>query len=86
CWIYRSSKKQEMYLYLAQKEGFSELPEALQKGFGRPELVMELALTPERSLAREDVSKVMAALREQGFFLQMPPKLDPELHEGEQTF
>ncbi|MCG8427804.1 MAG: YcgL domain-containing protein [Chromatiales bacterium] len=41
CWIYRSSKKQEMYLYLAQEDGFSDLPEALQKGFGRPEAAFQ---------------------------------------------
>jgi uncharacterized protein YcgL (UPF0745 family) len=27
CWIYRSSRKDEMYLYLGKEEGFDEVPE-----------------------------------------------------------
>jgi len=83
CWVYRSSKKDEMYLYLAREDAFDELPEPLQQLFGRPTLVMALELHPERQLAREDVTQVITALNEQGFFLQMPPKLEPELYEGD---
>ncbi|OOZ35778.1 YcgL domain-containing protein [Solemya velesiana gill symbiont] len=86
CWIYRSSRKDEMYLYLAREVAFDELPKVLMKNFGTPTLAMELELHPERPLARENIDKVMAALRENGFYLQMPPRLEPELHEGEQTF
>ncbi|MES9963188.1 MAG: YcgL domain-containing protein [Candidatus Sedimenticola sp. 20ELBAFRAG] len=86
CWIYRSSRKDEMYLYLAEEDAFDELPELLMKQFGTPTLVMELGLHPERILARVEVDKVMAGLKENGFYLQMPPKLEPELYEGEQTF
>ncbi|MCW8946362.1 MAG: YcgL domain-containing protein, partial [Sedimenticola sp.] len=31
CWIYRSSKKEEMYLYLAKEENFEDVPDALMK-------------------------------------------------------
>ncbi|MET0104040.1 MAG: YcgL domain-containing protein [Sedimenticola sp.] len=86
CWIYRSNRKDEMYLYLAKEEAFDELPELLMKNFGTPTLVMELELHSDRPLAREDVVKVMAGLRKDGFYLQMPPKLEVELYEGEQTF
>ena len=82
CWIYRSSKKDEMYLYLAREEDFDSLPEALMSRFGRPLFVMQLELHADRPLAREDVQQVMANLRERGFHLQMPPKLDPELYHG----
>ena len=27
CWIYRSSKKDEMYLYLARQDAFEDIPE-----------------------------------------------------------
>ena len=37
------------------------------------ELVMCLPLTASRKLARVDASKVINALNEQGYFLQMPP-------------
>jgi uncharacterized protein YcgL (UPF0745 family) len=83
CWIYRSSRKNEMYLYLAKEDGFEELPEVLKKNFGLPSLVMELELHADRALAREDVNRVMDNLRSQGFHLQLPPKLEPELYHGE---
>jgi uncharacterized protein YcgL (UPF0745 family) len=84
CWVYRSPRKQEMYLYLAEEGGFDCVPEALLKAFGEPQLVIDLELDAQRRLAREDVSKVMANLRSQGFHLQMPPKLEPTLYHGNQ--
>ncbi len=72
-----------MYLYLAEEDGFEQLPEALRRLFGRPALVMQLDLHPSRPLAREDVTQVITHLRDQGFFLQMPPKLQPHLYHGE---
>lgn len=82
CWIYKSPRKDEMYLYLASEDGFDTVPEALMKHFGKPAFVMQLTLSDERRLARVEVSKVIAGLREQGFFLQMPPKLRPDLYHG----
>ena len=82
CWVYRSPRKQELYLFLAAEDGFDRVPEALLDGFGEPILVIELELSPERQLAREDVNQVMANLGDQGFHLQMPPKLQPDLCYG----
>ena len=82
CWVYRSRRKQEMYLYLAAEDDFDRVPGALLERFGEPILVIELELSPERQLAREDVNRVMANLDDQGFHLQMPPKLQPELYHG----
>ena len=82
CWVYRSPRKQEMYIYLAQEDGFDTLPAALLESFGEPILVIELELSPDRKLAREDVGKVMANLRDQGFHLQMPPQLQPAMYHG----
>jgi uncharacterized protein YcgL (UPF0745 family) len=83
CWIYRSPHKDEMYLYLCREDDFSIVPKALMNRFGTPAKVMELILTPTRTLAREDVSRVMENLRNQGFHLQMPPKLRVDLYEGD---
>ena len=82
CWVYRSPRKQEMYLYLAAEDGFDRVPDALLERFGEPVLVIELELSSERKLAREDVNQVMANLGGQGFHLQMPPQLQPELYHG----
>lgn len=82
CWVYRSLRKQEMYLYLAAEDGFERVPDALLDAFGEPILVIELELSPQRKLAREDVTQVMANLRGQGYHLQMPPRLAPDMYHG----
>ncbi len=83
CWIYRSPRKDEMYLYLRTEDDFDVVPEALLSRFGAPVRVMELSLSPQRPLAREDVNRVMENLRTQGFHLQMPPKLQVDLYTGD---
>ena len=78
CFIYKSLKKEELYLYLQKKDDFSDIPEPLFNSLGRIEFVMELEITPERKLAREDVNKVLSSLQDKGFFVQMPPTIIPE--------
>jgi len=73
CFIYKGTKKAELFLYITNKDDFSNVPETLFASLGAPELVMELELTPERKLARVDVNKVMASLKDKGYFIQMPP-------------
>jgi uncharacterized protein YcgL (UPF0745 family) len=82
CWIYKSPLKDEMYLYLAGEADFEPVPTPLMERFGTPVRVMALELHPERRLAREDVCKVMQNLREQGYHLQLPPQLRPDLYHG----
>ncbi len=82
CWIYKSPRKDEMYLYVPAEDDFSAVPAALLERFGPPRFVMQLTLSPERPLAREDVLEVIDKLREQGFHLQMPPRLEPTLYHG----
>lgn len=73
CFIYKSLKKEHLYLYIDKKGDFSRVPELLFNSFGGMAFVMELELSPERKLAREDAGKVLASLKEKGFFVQMPP-------------
>ena len=75
CFIYKSLKKDELYLYLDKRDDFSAVPEALLQNFGRLVFVMELELSPQRKLAREDVDKVIDNIQSKGFFMQMPPPL-----------
>ena len=74
CSIYRSSRIEDMYLYVDKKEDLTRVPEELLKTFGKPELAMTLALHPERKLARADIGKVLESIAQNGFYLQMPPK------------
>jgi uncharacterized protein len=78
CWIYKSPRQEEMYLFLATEAGFDALPPALLERFGPPVFVMELALHPGRKLAREDAVKVIANLEARGFHLQLPPDIRPD--------
>jgi uncharacterized protein YcgL (UPF0745 family) len=73
CFIYKSLKKEYLYLYIDKKDDFSSVPELLFNSLGRLEFVMELELVPERNLAREDPGKVIQSLKDKGFFVQMPP-------------
>lgn len=79
CSIYRSKRKDGMYLYVPRKKDLTELPAPLMAFFGQPELAMDLVLTPERKLAREDIHVVMQNLEAQGYHLQMPPQEDDYL-------
>ncbi|PTQ88451.1 YcgL domain-containing protein [Agitococcus lubricus] len=73
CNIYKSLKKDEMYLYVRKAEGFSRVPPVLLSMFGTPKLFGTLLLTPEKKLARADVALVLSDIAEKGFYLQMPP-------------
>ncbi len=76
-YIYKSLKKDELYLYLQKKDDFSDIPEPLLNSFGKIEFVMELEITADRKLAREDSAKVLQSLEKKGFFVQMPPTIIP---------
>ena len=78
CSVFKSSKKKEMYLYVDRKQDLSELPDALLSVFGEPVHVLDMLLTPEKRLARVEANKVLEAIREKGFFLQMPPAQEEE--------
>jgi uncharacterized protein YcgL (UPF0745 family) len=73
CYIYKSLKKHLLYLYISQKDDFSRVPAELLQSLGTLEFVLELELTPERKLAKEDSQKVIASLQDKGFFVQLPP-------------
>ena len=72
CYIYRCSRKPDMYIYLAEKDVFSCVPDAIMNGLGITEFAMELELHADKKLAREDPAVVMQNLEENGFHLQLP--------------
>ena len=74
CFIYKSLNKDYLYLYVAKKDDFSNVPDALLNHLGKIEFVIDMELSPERKLAREDAGKVIESLKEQGFFVQLPPQ------------
>jgi len=72
CAIYKSLRKQDTYLYLAARDNFSCVPGTLLELIGKWVHVMDLDLSPERRLAREDTAEVLRNLQERGWHLQMP--------------
>ena len=73
CSIYRSPKKDEMYLYVAKSVGLEKVPEQLLTMFGKPQHRMDMLLTPEKELARAKASDILDEMAEKGYYLQMPP-------------
>lgn len=73
CQVYRSPRREGMYLYVERNSDFDKLPEALLATFGEPQAVMVLHLTPERRLARAKATDILDSIRAQGYYLQMPP-------------
>ena len=72
-YIYRSEKKIDCYLFLQKPEEDFELPEVVKKAVGSLHFVMELDITPNTELALSEPAKILSALEEQGFYIQMPP-------------
>jgi len=72
CVIYRSTQRDQTYLYVEKKDDFSRVPEALLKSFGKPQLVMLMPLDGRKQLSNADLEKVKTALTEQGYYLQLP--------------
>ena len=71
--VFRSARREGMYLIVDRAQGLAEVPEALLERFGRPEPSLVFVLDAERRLARAQAPAVLAAIEAQGFFLQMPP-------------
>lgn len=71
--VYRSSRRQEMYLYVDAADGLSAVPDALLERFGKPVEALSLMLTADRVLARADASRVLDSIDAEGYYLQLPP-------------
>ena len=72
CYIYRCSAKNDMYIYLKDQDDFSVVPKHIMKSIGETEFTMEIEITAERKLAKENPETVLSNLKEHGFHLQLP--------------
>ncbi len=79
CFIYKSLKKYDTYLYITSKDQFDAVPEALMKMIGQYEFVMELDLSKRDKLGREDINSVKENLEKQGYHLQMAEETNVEI-------
>lgn len=84
--VYKSLRKADTYVYVAERDAFDAMPEGVRAQLGALEFVLEVELAPERRLARVDPAKVREALAERGFFLQMPPPPDAAPYDAEEYY
>jgi len=70
--IYRCNLKPDMYIYLAEEDVFDNVPKEIFNSLGIIEFCMELEITPDKKLAREDTETVLNNLEQHGFHLQLP--------------
>lgn len=75
CFIYRSSKKTDTYIYLSDEDKKNNLPDGLDKLLGRLEFVMELDLEKIKRLQNADIEEVRLNLNDAGFYIQLPREL-----------
>lgn len=74
CFVYKSPKKPDTYIFLCKKNEFGYIPKQLLDHFGTPEFALEFDLDEKRKLAFADAKQVLAKLGEQGYYLQLPPQ------------
>lgn len=79
CTIYKGSREEELYLYVAKDKDLSQLPEELMTRLGELKVVMTLAISPDRKLARVKAETVLEEIKKNGYFLQLPPNFDPAI-------
>lgn len=84
CDIYKFPKRDDMYVYIARpdypddtdeiKDWLGVLPKDFRAGLGVGKFVMHLDLDVTPTLARVNKDEVLAKLKSQGYFVQMPPQ------------
>ena len=74
-YVYKSQRKADTFVYLAARDDFQSIPESLRTPLGELAFVLEVALTPERRLARENTETVRQNLASHGFHIQFPPRI-----------
>lgn len=76
--VFRSARREGMYLIVDRARGLADVPEALLTRFGRAEPSLVFKLDAERPMAQAEAPAVLEAIERQGFYLQMPPPEGPD--------
>lgn len=78
-YIYRSSRREGMYIYLDRQDGIDQLPEPVTRQMGAAEFAMAIELTEDRKLGQESSTTVLENIARDGFHLQMPRDIESQL-------
>ena len=60
-----------MYIYLAEEDNFENVPKEIYNTLGIVEFSMELDISADTKLAKEDTATVLNNLKEHGFHIQL---------------
>jgi uncharacterized protein len=71
CYIYRSTKKENCYLYMENENDFSTIPEKIMSILGSPVFVMKVLLDGKRRFVVGTSDEIEEKIKTDGFFLQM---------------
>lgn len=72
--VYKTAKREQLYLYVDRQEDLKRVPDALLEQFGKPQVAMEILVDESKQLAQLDGDKLLKEIADKGFYLQMPPK------------
>ena len=70
--VYKSTRKSDTYIFLADKEKVDDLPDGLERLLGKLEYVMAVNLEKRAKLANADIEEVKKCIANQGYYLQLP--------------
>lgn len=74
CYVYRSRRKPGAFLFLAERDNFSTVPQPLLNLFGVPEFSFEFDISVDRTLMiKANTAEIRRLITTNGFFLQLPP-------------
>jgi len=73
CAVYKTIRKPQTYLFIAKRDDFTPVPDALLAQFGSPELVSLINIKENSKLALADAVNVRSAIIKDGYYLQLPP-------------
>ncbi len=79
CDVFKSTRVDDLYVYVEKSAGLDGLPELLLERFGAPMHVMTMLVKSDKTLAKASGKQVLAEIARQGFYLQLPSQLDEEL-------
>ncbi|WP_034413408.1 YcgL domain-containing protein [Candidatus Photodesmus blepharus] len=65
CFLYKSLKKEGVYLYIPRKDDFSEVPDVLLQMFDKPVFMMVI------KMEKHKLPKIKKSLASDGYFLQV---------------
>ena len=80
--VYKSRRKPDTYLYLAEHDAFDAVPEPMQVTLRPWQFVLEFDLTPDRRLPRIDARVLQNNLVSQAFHLLFPDNVPDALVAG----